>query len=230
MRVKKEIKIVGILLLLAALIGIGVYANMKFFQKYEYLKQEESKLEEKDTKEVPNEKEIKIEKEPEVEPTKEEKKQEPTQKETAPITTTTPPTMNEPERISATSEYYCEEGYNLDNNECTKVITEKALEIQSYEFDDGNYYYAVFFDKTFEKEIVQDACVAGKLTFTVSSEGYYGCYINYPVPANSPTQYACLEENETLNGAFCEKKESISVKKRFICPEGYNLIDTTCYK
>ncbi len=229
MRVKKEIKIVGILLLLAVLIGVGVYANMKFFQKYDYLKQEEKETEEKDTKEVPSEKEIEIKKESETEPPKkEEKKQDTTQKET--VTKTTTPATYEPEKIPATPEYYCEEGYNLNNNECTKVITKKAMEILSYEFDDGNYYYAIFFDKTIGKELVQAACEEGKLTFTASNDGYYGCYMNYPVPANSPAQYACLEENETLNGTSCEKKESISVKKRFICPEGYTLIDAICYK
>ncbi len=219
MKLKKQVKVVIVLILLGG-IGFGFYSfNQWFFAKY---KTKDVNVEEKNegtSKEIleaeqSNSEEVPIVKEEPSSSTKTVKK------------------------IRPTETYYCSEGDTLEGKECiTKIETNATPVVLTM----GDNTYTMKFDFTalaygfsVEEEdiipIVEETCKTElKGRFYIDLNDEHGGYCTFS-EEQKPSHYICSDSSYTLKGDKCVKEVKIPAKIRYECSNGYILDGIYCQK
>lgn len=219
MKLKKQVKVVIVLIILGG-IGFGFYSfNQWFFAKY---KTKDINVEEKNNG-----------------VSKEMNDMEQRNNEEVPITEETPSSSKANiKKIRSTETYYCSEGDTLDGKECITKIETDAIKVKNA--DNRDYYELIFsFDKLatmygLEEQEVIDAL---KETCEKDIKGFFersttnpkqGSCIFTDMPEDNSFQYVCLDSSYTLKGTKCSREERIPAKVRYGCPEGFVLDGIYC--
>lgn len=133
----------------------------------------------------------------------------------------------------ATKEYYCTDGYFLEENECVKIY--KISPIVKYTCDEG---------KVSDKNCIIETKEYGKTSGNKNEygglamsceEGYtwaidsFECYKIITTTKPATPNYSCME-GYTLTGTECIKSVTSNSLYKYTCPNGYKLDGQKCYK
>lgn len=223
MKLKKQVKIVIVLILLGG-IGFGFYSfNHWFFSKY---KTKDTNIEEKN-KDQRNGKEILEENHKEMDSANNTNHQSATNE-----------NSTQDRRKRASEIYYCSEGDTLAGKECITKIQTDALKVKPV--DNRDYYELTFsFDTLASLYGLEEQAVIDVLKETCEKEmkGVFersttnqkqGSCIFTDMPEDNTLQYVCLDASYTLKGNKCSREERIPAKVRYGCPDGYVLDGIYC--
>lgn len=221
MKLKKQIKVFFVLILLGGIVG-GIYSfNNWFFTKYKSENQNtEEKEEKRKGKEILSDFENKV-----VEENKEVVKEEKKENQNA----STSSDVNS--SVFAVEEKYCKEPYVLKNEECVAEFeTEPLTKIVSDGDDIYIFEISFVFENMEEGFQIQEECIkeGGRFEFKYNTEEVEGiCFL--PIDLDSKEETSCLE-GYTLKKGTCIKEVSQEPLIRYQCPSGYKLDGILCFK
>ena len=157
-------------------------------------------------------------------------------------TSDSPVANNKATVISATKEYYCDNGYSLNGMKCTKTISNQALTryVCSSGTLDGtkcistsNVVFTTFTSSA--KELCANLYGSGSYTSCLCSKsgGTMGnenkCYKQTTVSTTATLQYYCPSDY-ALSGTNCIKTYETNALFKYTCPSEYSLVGTNCIK
>ncbi len=146
--------------------------------------------------------------------------------------------------IPAEKEYYCESGYTLNEDKCSKTITKDAVSKETIECA-GDYnetynichvYTTYDFSDQASKYCTENnltnretCCKAIEGTYNTSASDWCTKKVRKSITPQKKITYSC-EKGWKLNDTKCEQTTTISSKYKYVCPNNYTLANDICLK
>lgn len=228
MKLKKQIKVFLVFILLCGMMGSIYSFNRWFFAKYKSEKQNiEVKEEQREGKEIINDFKNPI---PDVD-------KEPTNKEE---TTSTISSKKNSNKKRASEIYYCSDGDRLEGTECITKSETDALKMQ---VEDTRDYYEIKFnfetlaitsgmEETEIINLLKETCeeeIKGVFEENTNNSKEGSCIFTN-MEEDKTIYYKCLDSSYTLKETKCIKDVKIPAKVRYGCEDGYKLEGIYCVK